>query len=796
MADEGFPAKYISLRSRDYQGGKVPIPPPSPSKWLYENNRQINSHLKRLLEQIDDLLQNHVTPKVNLYVNGNRLPIPIVFKMSDRKIAKSHRPDLLLQEIETDIVAIHSIGRLIIPVTEDILYSLKEIIYEIGDSIPVSRSEWIITRKDRNGEYREIVHPQFVREYELIHELTSIEDILPYKLNDVLQCMNAQEYSNAKEDGQIKIRFFDYFNQDLNVLVFESFLKQFRPLGIRRGQVKLLNFSNKLKTYLVPYINPETIEAMASFPGVEFVSSLVRFTSNDQEKFINRQAMERLLPNKEISYPKVALVDSGISEQNKYLTPWINHKELYVPLNRQNNYHGEFIGGLLIYPHIVNPNLKNVVDTGINILDVTVMPDEKKGTIREDELIESLSDALELYSDEYKVWNLSLGSISLCSGAVSDFTAVIDELQDIYNVNFVIAAGNYSDMRDSWPVDTPFENENDRISVPADSIRGITVGAIAINGDDTTLVQEEDIVPYSRRGPGVGYSIKPDVVHYSGNPINHPIFSINTNGQVIGDFGTSYSTPLVSAILAEYYQLYPQNLSKTLSKALLIHGSRHPITNKRVNIAKDHYYFGFGLPKRLPEFLYGNEHEITMIFEDQLNYELGRNWVQIAEFPFPPSLVENDKVRGEILITLAYEPHLNPKLGSEYCRSNIDLRLITETDGNKLVTITKGSSAGEIGGEERWEKMQMTKELKWSPVKQIEFAAPRGTKGSSNVILELFPIWRDTSERTILPYVVIVTIRDPKGIAPVYSDVSNILRQSFQSSDLALKYTPTRIIGR
>ena len=69
-------------------------------------------------------------------------------------------------------------------------------------------------------------------------------------------------------------------------------------------------------------------------------------------------------------YPKVAIVDSGVSSDNHHLKPWVEDVDNYVIETNQNNYHGDFVAGIINYGHILNENfLTNVVDSGVKILD-------------------------------------------------------------------------------------------------------------------------------------------------------------------------------------------------------------------------------------------------------------------------------------------------------------------------------------------------------------------------------------------------------------------------------------------
>nr|WP_145403093.1 S8 family peptidase [Paenibacillus xylanexedens] len=788
MDNHKYPAKLVSFRPNDFQKGRVPGSPPGVAKWEYNHRKEIIQHIMNLKNQLEKISENYV-PSVRKLLKHRDSCYPIVIYM--KKLAKSHRPDAILKFLDSEVIAVHSLGKLVVGITEDSLLAFIQLINDLTREIPNTREAWLTQKQDKSGKWRDKIVPGKERDFEWIHELTSIDYVKEYSPSEVLEAMSHRDIQDCETDGEFKVRFFQYHN-DTDHIVWTEFNQVFNLNGT---DIRPLSYVSGFTSYIVPFTNEETIHQMAAFPGVESITSFTRFRVNSSAVAESSTFLNIIQPVIGKSYPKVAIVDSGIGKNNSHLSPWVEERDIYVPFNRQDNYHGEFVGGMLLYAHDANPTLKNIVDTGVKILDVVVLPSEAYESIREDELIDALDAALEKYAEQYKVWNLSLGSSRLCSGVISDFTACIDKLQDTYNVSFVIAAGNFLELRQAGAHQS--EDELDRICLPADSIRAVTVGSIALNHDHTNLVKQGETAPYSRRGPGIGLSIKPDVVHYSGNPQNYPIQSINANGAIVEDYGTSFSAPLVSALMAEYYEQYPGELTKTMAKALLIHGSKHPLTNKCIELANDHYYYGFGLPSRIHDVLNGNEHEITMVFEGRLNARQNRNWVQISDFPFPESLkVGENKIRGEILVTLVYEPHLNPQLGSEYCRGNVDVRLRTLLEDGSYETISKGSSAGEINQGERWEKDQMTKELKWSPAKQLSFKSPIGRKGSTDLRLDLFPTWRDTSDKQPIPFAVVVTIRDPKKSATVYTDVSRALLRAFQANDLNLRNTPTQITNR
>ena len=95
----------------------------------------------------------------------------------------------------------------------------------------------------------------------------------------------------------------------------------------------------------------------------------------------------------------------------------------------------------------------------------------------ESEFLVSLQSAPQQHANRYKVWNLSLGTDTVCSlDEFSKLAEELDNLQEKYRVSFVISAGNY----DTTPLlDFPRSGaqlQSGRITTPADSVLGITVG--------------------------------------------------------------------------------------------------------------------------------------------------------------------------------------------------------------------------------------------------------------------------------------------------------------------------------
>ena len=327
-------------------------------------------------------------------------------------------------------------------------------------------------------------------------------------------------------------------------------------------------------------------------------------------------------------YPIVGVVDSGIAVVPT-MEPWVTGRQKDVPPNYQNMTHGTFVGGLICWGAQLNPNLAASIDPHpCGIFDLQVIPnlDPDSGEtdfLTEQELLQSLSTVLSQRANQIKVWNLSLGSDEVCAlDQFSPLAEELDKLQERFHVTFVISAGNYEvlPMLDFPRVGSQLAEG--RITSPADSVLGVTVGAISHIGYEAKGPGKNYPSPFSRHGAGPNYIIKPDFVHYGGTcstDLSHQagIRSVAPNGSA-EDIGTSFSTPLISRALAQVHHHITPTPSPVLARALLTHHARDPRTKGRVPDL-DENYFGFGIPMSVPYCLQCTPHCSTLVFEDQLS---------------------------------------------------------------------------------------------------------------------------------------------------------------------------------
>jgi len=498
------------------------------------------------------------------------------------------------------------------------------------------------------------------------------------------------------------------------------------------------------------------------------------------------------------SFPIVAVVDSGVASNIPPLETWIYGREHFVAQPEENTYHGTFVAGLLVWGHLLNTEASEIGEHPCRVLDIHVLPNYDPtqgavGTITEAELLQDLERALIKYSNEVKVWNLSLGSDEICRlDKFSDFAIELDNLQEQFGVTFVIAAGNYDDVPLLSYPRTGKQLNSGRITSPADSVLGITVASISPLDHPSDGGLRGEPSGFSRHGPGPSYIIKPDVAHFGGaiaKNAKHPLgmTSVDNVSGIVEDVGTSFAAPLVSRQLAYVHHRITPSPSATLARAILTHNARDIRTGGRV---KDHddNYLGFGTPLDIDRALECNPWMMTLVFEEVLRPGYFLEW---DNFPYPDSLMENGRFRGEIWMTLAYPPSRNPNWGSEYCETHVDAHFGVYRDKNGREVFSGQVPPEHPNRGQLYETFQVQNLRKWAPVRTYHCEFRKGIRGKRwRLAVELLCRHKlETKAPTAQHFALLLSIADPKKEAPVYDEMSQSLRSRFQTQNMMLRPT-------
>ncbi|WP_392558940.1 S8 family peptidase [Orbus mooreae] len=379
-----------------------------------------------------------------------------------------------------------------------------------------------------------------------------------------------------KIKGRIKIKFFDFDNEFDNQQITEYVIGQLSAFGF--SEYSNISYGLNIKYLKVNVNSYSDIVKLSSINGIKSIDLFQEYSFIDNGLKKTGSSYNQL-QHYEKTDTQIGIIDTGISQSNQLLQNAIIAKESFVPTAYQNNTHATFIASTIQYGNELN-GIKESNPKEFKLVDIAAIPNSDSSTgptdtIGEDELMEIIETIVKKYSYKTKIWNLSIGiENQICDGNISDFGAFLDYIQAKYNVQFFIPSGNYSNYKSrTWPPSQ--NNEYDRIISPADSIIGLTVGSLALYDSKTSIVKKDQPSPFSRKGPGTGYTVKPELVDYGGN-ISHSdsisslgMKGMDINGNITEGIGTSYSTPRV---VRKFATIYDEMIEKDLllSKAMWI----------------------------------------------------------------------------------------------------------------------------------------------------------------------------------------------------------------------------------
>ena len=379
-------------------------------------------------------------------------------------------------------------------------------------------------------------------------------------------------------------------------------------------------------------------------------------------------------------------------------------------------------------------------------------------------------------------------------------------MQEKYNILICKSAGNCSNFVANLP--------KGRIHEGADSVRSLVVGSVAHAKGKDDFSETNNPSPFTRVGPGPEFIIKPEISHYGGNAgvdsrgkmVTTGVKSFSSDGQIISNVGTSFSTPRVAALATGLFQELDEDFDPLLIKGLIIHSASYP-RDLQIPTTERTKQMGFGIPRNVSDIIYNDPYEATLILRDTLSKG---EYIDIMDFPMPKSLIRNGYYTGQIIATLVYDPILDPTQGIEYCQSNVDIKFGSydekmERDINKRNIL---NPVGRQGSQNLFREPLYSKRLmkdrdgdfalrerlliqygdKYYPVKKYavdlselsEANRQNYATADKNWYLTMRGLFREhTEQRAVLERFIpsqevclILTIRDPERKARIYDDVT------------------------
>jgi len=383
----------------------------------------------------------------------------------------------------------------------------------------------------------------------------------------------------------------------------------------------------------------------------------------------------------DLTSPEVGVIDSGIMEGHRFISPAIiggNSKSYIIGDNStadhvKNGGHGTRVAGAILYPYGIT-SIQPPYKLPCFVRNLRVLDHNNKLTHK---LPAELMKQIVEDNEDCKIFNLSINSnVSSRLKHMSSWAATIDTLINQNKIVFLISTGNITkdDIRHyvNGGVNYPhfLDEPSCRIANPGQSSFAITVGSvnhIAFEDDDfESLGIENEISAFSRIGTGIWGMIKPDVVEYGGGLAISKTGNLVTNkdaispelvrstlngGSAIGNdiVGTSFATPKVAYIVAQLLKLYPEE-DVNLLRALVVQGARLPNSFFENPTAKSIKHFGYGIPSL--ERVTRNTHQrVTFYNAENIRAEEGHIYsLNIPEFLRSP--VEEYDILIEV--TLSY----------------------------------------------------------------------------------------------------------------------------------------------
>lgn len=735
-----LPIKIVIPRDADLR----PVPSGGSPRKVFADVTRENRNL--LLEQLDSIREHFGA------VFAQRTNVPAVARvvLKEKALAKSHRPYGLFNRNTCPVIGGETFGKMLVSVSAT---GLRE-----------------LSQKIDRGTTRE-----------LTADISTLDRIEPYTAQDAAGRLGVDGLKHlvaADEHRSLKFRLFQHKDADADDRIRNAFFDLARQLGL--DEPEPIPFVSRLRIYRLRRVRPELVPHLAGFVGTQSVSLFPQYQLFAQ--YIPQGAIpaDRLpAPETGRNYPVVGLIDSGTDPDNALLQAWVvDRDEEDVPRVDQDNNHGSFVAGLIINGRSLNHDDLRFPVSQARIVDVVAMP-KPDTPVDEADLLRTIRRVVHKYPD-VRVWNLSISRIdAICrDDAFSDLGIELDAIQRQHDVTFVSCAGNYvkPPLR-GWPPEDL--GEDDRIHPPADCALGITVGSIAHIDRPNSRVRQEEPSPFSRRGPGAAFLPKPELSHYGGNCTSDlncqqvGVISVDGARHLAEAIGTSFSTPLVTSLLGTIRAGVAEPISKNLAKALLVQSAAFrggPVE------APDLRYRGFGIPGEVDEILTCAPWQATLILQPDIDQN--RRIFAREDFPIPQCFRRADgRVEGDFLMTLVYDPPLDPTAGAEYCQVNVDVSLGTYDPGPD----GKPQHEAKIPLEpadysQLYERHLVEHGFKWSPVKvyRKHLTATSGQRWR----IQLRVLYRAGVLAQPQSAALVITMFDAKRRKPVYDHTVAAMAQA------------------
>ncbi|MDR0965818.1 MAG: S8 family peptidase [Myxococcales bacterium] len=460
--------------------------------------------------------------------------------------------------------------------------------------------------------------------------------------------------------------------------------------------------------------------------------------------------------------PIVCVIDSGVQENHKYIEQAILAgdsvclipDETDVTDRVRNGGHGTRVAGAVLYPKGVPTSGEYQLPCFVRNAKVLDRNNGLWDSVSREGIIETV--VKKFAKSKTKVFNHSIGEGKPFYELkhMSPWAAKIDEVSYNDDILFVQAAGNMgidivkAHITAGYSYPDYLGRPLSQISNPAQSLQALTVGSIShsdFENDDTVAMGKiGEPSAFTRVGPGIWDSIKPDVVEFGGTyAISKTTQDINitTPPEVCTELirrspegphsskdgvGTSFAAPKVSYIAAEVQKVLPDSPA-LLYRALIAQSARWMVDAAaldRVQCPTMLRRIGYGLPD-VERATHNNEYRATLITMNAM--EIGEGEAHIFTVNLPQQLRdlgEDYNILLEITLSYAAKPKRTRRTYRSYLSTWLDWTCSkkNETIQDFQARIFEADTTGQNDGQFPW---VIHERQNWGQAR--DFARPRQT---------------------------------------------------------------------
>ncbi len=463
--------------------------------------------------------------------------------------------------------------------------------------------------------------------------------------------------------------------------------------------------------------------------------------------------------------PVICVIDSGIQENHKYLQQAIVSADSVCLIPHETdtvdkvNYggHGTRVAGAVLYPKGIPTSGTYQLPCFIRNMKILGNNNGMSDDVSREGVIDTAVKQFAVDAHKKtKIYNHSIGERKPFYELkhMSSWAAKIDEVSYENDVLFIQAAGNIKNdvikahIQAGYPYPAYLGQPLSQISNPAQSLQALTVGSIShsdFETDDTiALGKNGETSSFSRVGPGIWDSIKPDVVEYGGTHAINKVgatVDLTTPEEVCpelirrspqgpafskDDIGTSFAAPKVTYIASEIQKVLP-NSPALLYRALIAQSARWLNVHSALSTEECKTLLrrtGYGLPN-VGRATHNDEYRATLASMELMEISDGEAHIYTVNVPNElRNLGENYNILVEITLSYAAKPKRTRRSHRSYLSTWLDWTCSKKNEIRQdfEARIFQADLSGQDDGQFPW---VIHERPNWGQAK--DFARPRQT---------------------------------------------------------------------